>query len=126
MDIAFADEKDSFIEIHLDDITVFSKTYEDHLFHLKIVFEKCRKFGISLNPKKCLFGLEEGKLLGHIISKEGIKIHPNIFEPTMNIDPHRNINEVQSFIGKINVLRRFIPNLAEILREIIKHVEKGH
>jgi hypothetical protein len=39
-----------------------------------------QKFGISLNPKKILFGLEEGKLLGHIISKDGIKIDPSRIE----------------------------------------------
>jgi len=44
------------------------------------VFEKCKKFGISLNPKKTLFGLEEGKLLGHIIYKYGIKIDPSGIE----------------------------------------------
>jgi len=44
-----------FIVIYLDDITIFSKTNEDHLFHLKIVIEKCTKFGISLNPKKVSF-----------------------------------------------------------------------
>ena len=63
MDIVFAKE------IHLDDITVFSKTNDEHLDHLRQVFIKCRKYGISLNPKKTLFGLEEGKPLGHIISK---------------------------------------------------------
>lgn len=66
------DEKYNFIMIYLDDITMFSRNDEDHLFHLKIVFEKCRKFGISLNPKKLFFGPEEGKFLGHIISKYGI------------------------------------------------------
>jgi hypothetical protein len=43
---------------------------------LKRVFQKCKRFGISLNPKKSNFGMQEGKLLGHIISKEGIKIDP--------------------------------------------------
>ena len=69
MDIYFADEIDRFIVIYLDDIDVFSKTDEEHLLHLRRVFEKCKKYGISLNPKKTLFSLEEGKLLGHIISK---------------------------------------------------------
>jgi hypothetical protein len=44
---------------------------------LKQVFEKCRKFGISLYPKKSNFAVEEGKLMGHIISKDGIIIDPN-------------------------------------------------
>jgi len=68
-DISFSDEKDRFIIIYLDGITVFSKTNEGHLLHLRSVSEKCRKYGISLNPKKYVFGLKEGKILGQIISK---------------------------------------------------------
>lgn len=51
MGIAFSKEKDRFVVIYLDDIIVYSKNDQDHLEHLKRVFLKCRKFGISLNPK---------------------------------------------------------------------------
>lgn len=94
MDIAFADEIDHFIVIYLDEITVYSKIDEENLAHLRRVFEKCRRFGISLNPKKTLFGLEEGKLLGHIISKDGIRIDPSIIEVIMKIIHPRNIREL--------------------------------
>eukprot|EP00253_Pinus_taeda_P029302 PITA_29302 len=76
MDLAFANEKDVFLVLYLDDLTVFSKSDEEHMYHLKTVFQKCRKYGLSLNPKKSLFAMEEGKLLGHIISKDGIHIDP--------------------------------------------------
>jgi len=97
MDIAFADEIGWFIVTYLDDITVYSKTNEEHLLHLRRVFEECRRFEISLNPKKTLFGLEEGKLLGHIIiiSKEGIKIDPKIIEAIFKINHYRKIKELQ-------------------------------
>jgi hypothetical protein len=88
------------------------------------VFEKCRKFGISLNPKKSLFELEEGKLLGHIISKDRIKIDPIRIEVIQEVEHPRNIKELQSFIGKINFLRRFIPNLVELLRNITNMLKK--
>lgn len=52
MDIAFVGEKDKFILINLDDITVYSNSHHDHLQHLKKVFLKCRRIGISVNPKK--------------------------------------------------------------------------
>jgi intein-encoded DNA endonuclease-like protein len=58
MEIEFADEKDKFIVIHLDDITVYSNSEKQHLEHLKKVFHKCRKFGISLNPKNSHFGMQ--------------------------------------------------------------------
>ena len=73
MDIAFSEEKDKYVVIYLDDITVFSRTDPDHVQHLRKFFLKCRKFGISLNPKKSHFAMEEGKLLGHIILKEALR-----------------------------------------------------
>ena len=85
---------------------------------MRKVFEKCRKYGLSLNPKKTLFGLQEVKLLGHIISEEGIRIDPKRIDGILQINHPRNIKELQSFIGKINFLRRFIPNLAELLRNM--------
>jgi hypothetical protein len=89
------------------------------------VFEKCRRFGISLNPKKSNFGMQEGKFLGHIISKEGIKIDPNRVAAILKIDIPRRKKEVQSFLGRVNFLRRFIPNLAEIIKFITNMLRKG-
>jgi hypothetical protein len=53
-----------------------------------------QKFGISLNPKKTLFDLEEGNLLGHIISKDGIKIEPSRIETIQKEEHPRNIKEL--------------------------------
>jgi hypothetical protein len=80
MEIAFIKEKDRFVVIYLDDITVFSKTNKEHCCHLRKVFSKCRRFGLSLNPKKYLFAMKEGKLLGHIVSTEGVRIDPSRIE----------------------------------------------
>ena len=91
MDIAISDEIGHFIVIYLDDITVYSKTEDEHLEHLRKVFEKCRRFGLSLNPKKTIFGLQEGKLLGHIISEKGIRIYPQRVEGILQITHPRNI-----------------------------------
>jgi hypothetical protein len=76
MDIAFVGEKDKFMVIYLDDITIFSKSNDEHLQHLEQVFKKCRRYGISINPRKSQFSMPEGKLSGHIISSGGIKIDP--------------------------------------------------
>ena len=50
MDIAFIGEKDKFVVVYLDDITVFSKDDVEHIKQLRRTFEKCRKYGLSLNP----------------------------------------------------------------------------
>jgi len=76
MDISFVGEQDKFVVIYYDDLSVFSKSNEDHMIHLKQTFEKCRGFGLSLNPKKSHFAMQEGKLLGHIVSRNGIKRMP--------------------------------------------------
>jgi hypothetical protein len=59
-----------------------------------------------------------------MISKDGIKIDPNRIESIQKIDHPRNIKELQYFIGKINFLRRFIPNRVEILRNITNMLKK--
>eukprot|EP00253_Pinus_taeda_P027087 PITA_27087 len=95
--MAFANEKDVFLVVYLDDLTVFSNLDEEHMYHLKIVFQKCRKYGVSLNLKKRLFAMDEGKLLGHIISKYGIRIDPTRVEVIQQIDLPQNKKEIQSF-----------------------------
>ena len=114
MDIAFLEEKDKYIVIYLDDITMFSKTNPDHLQHLRKVFLKCRKFGISLNQKKFDFAMEEGKILVHIISERGIKIDLDRVATIQQIGLPKNKKEIQSFLGKVNFLRRFITNFVEV------------
>jgi hypothetical protein len=124
MDIDFIGEKDRFVVIYLDDITIFSASDEEHLQHLKQTFEKCRRYDISLNPKKSHFSMEEGKLLGNIVSPEGIKIDPERVKAIQQIDIPRNKKSIQSFIGKINFLRRFILNFAEIIKYITDMLKK--
>ena len=110
--------------IYLDDINVFSKIDPDHLQHLRRVFLKCRKFGISLNPKKSNFAMEEGKLIGHIISEKGIRIDPDRVEAIQKIGMPRNKKEIQSFLGKVSFLRRFITNFAEVVKYVNNMLKK--
>jgi hypothetical protein len=126
MDICFADEKDKFFFIYLDDIIVYSTLDEEHLKHLRRPFQKCRNFGNTLNPKTSNFAMEEGKMLGHIISKEGIKVYPNRVEGILKIGIPISKKEVQSFLGKVNFLRRFIPNLAKVIKYITNMLKKGN
>eukprot|EP00253_Pinus_taeda_P034247 PITA_34247 len=125
MDIAFAEEKDKSVVVYRDDITIFSKREQDHLKHLERILMKCRRFGISLNPTKRIFALTSGKLLGHIISEEGIRIDPNRVIAIQKLDFPRSRKEIQSFLGKVNFVRRFIPNFVEVFKNITKMLKKG-
>jgi hypothetical protein len=64
-----------FMVDYQDDLMVHSKERKEHIHHLRQVFERCRLYGVSLNPKKCLFVVVEGKLLGILsVKKEFILI----------------------------------------------------
>ena len=65
-------------------------------------------------------------MLRHIISKDGIRIDPSRVEAIEKIDIPRSRKEVQSFIGKVNFLRRFIPNYVEILKSITDMLKKDN
>jgi hypothetical protein len=110
MDFDFRDLIQKIIEIYQDDLMVVSKERKDHISHLIIVFERCRKYGISLNPKKSIFGIDKGKLLGHIVSEGGISVDPKRIQYIKYVCPHVNKKSLQSFFGKINFIRRFVPN----------------
>lgn len=74
MDLDFKELINQIILIYLDDLTIFSKHKEDHFDHLELVFQKCLEFGISLNPKKFIFGVLQGKFLG-AHSVKGMSLH---------------------------------------------------
>jgi hypothetical protein len=67
MDISLHGLINQLVVLYLDDVTVFSKDKKDHLSHMRSVLECCRKYGISLNPKKSIFVANQGKLLGFIV-----------------------------------------------------------
>ena len=78
----------------------------------------CRRYGISLNPKKSRFSLNEGKLLGHIVLAKGVNIDLVRVEAIQKLSIPRSKRDIQSFLGKINFLTRFIPNLSELVNHI--------
>jgi len=69
MDVAFKGLVGKHIIIYMDDLMVFSKRWEDHVADLRKVLQQCKDYCISLNPKKFIFGVTKGKLLGHVISE---------------------------------------------------------
>jgi hypothetical protein len=101
-----------------------SKDRKDHLSHLRIVFERCTKYGISLNPKKFVFGIDEGKLLGHMASKGGVSIDPERVQSIRYFCHPINKKSLQSFFGKINFIRRFVPNFVERIKPMSALLKK--
>jgi hypothetical protein len=114
------------VVIYLDDIKVFSRSDIENCCHLRKVFLKFWRFGLSLNPKKSLFSMKKGKLLGHIVSTEGVRIAPSKVEAIQTLSLPRSRKEVQAFLGKINFLRRFISNFTELVKHITTILRKGN
>jgi hypothetical protein len=79
---------------------------------------KCRKYGISLNPRKYHFSLRDNKLLGHIVSTDGVKIDPSRVEAIHKLSLPRSKKDIQSFLGTINFIKRFIENFVELTKHI--------
>ena len=79
-----------------------------HFDHLRKVFDKCRLYKICLNPEKCTFMVRQGKILGHIISQNGISTDLDKIKVIVELPPPRNAKEVQSFMGYCGYYRRFI------------------
>ena len=74
MGISFRGLINKEVVVYLDDATMFSKRREDQLMNLRNFFNRCRKYDISLNPKKSIFIVTIGKLLVFVVSKEGMRI----------------------------------------------------
>jgi hypothetical protein len=112
MHLSFDDLIGIIIHIYLDDLTIHSKYQVDHFKHLKKVFSRCSKFGMSLNPAKSIFGATSGKLLSHIVSDVGISIDPERVKSIQILPPPSSKKGIQAFMGKINFVCRFIPDFA--------------
>lgn len=65
-----------YIVVYIDDVTIYSKQINHHLSHIGQIFYHCRKYGISLNPKKANIVVTKGNFLGFVVSKNGIEIAP--------------------------------------------------
>jgi len=110
--------------VYVEYVTVFSNNKKDHMFHLRVVLERCHKFNISLNPKKSIFEVEQGKFLGFIVSKDGMIIDPERTQAISNLPPPYSKKAIQSFLGKINFVRRFVLSFSDMVRPLQNMIKK--
>ena len=88
------------------------------------MLEHCRKYGNSLNPKKSIFVVHQEILFGFLVSKDGMMIDPEITQDIANISPPSSKKAMQSFLGKINFVRRFVPSFSEMVRPLQNMIKK--
>jgi hypothetical protein len=101
------------VEAYINDIVVKSEKREDLLDDLKETFDNQRKSKMMLNPKKCVFGVSSGKLLGYMVSSRGIDVNLKKVEAIENLQPTQTRKETQKLAGMMAALSRFISKLGE-------------
>jgi ribonuclease HI len=98
---------------YVDDIVVASKSKDDHLADLAEKFANMRDARLRLNPKKCVFGVRQRKILGYLVSHCGIEANPTKIQAIINMMPPQSARDVQRLTGRLAALNRFISKSAE-------------
>jgi hypothetical protein len=112
MNLIFHDLLGIVLEVYIDDVIVKLDNMDGHLADLCLALERMRRYGLKMNPLKCSFGVSAEKFLGFIIHEHGTKIDPTKIESINKVHPPQCKNNTQTFLGKVNHLRRFISNLS--------------
>ena len=100
--------------VYLDDILIVSRSWEEHLENLHLVFDHLQSAGLRLKPKKCTFARRKALYLGHIISERGIEVDPDNVENVREYPVPENLKTLPQFLGLASYYRRFIPNFSKI------------
>ncbi|KZZ87013.1 Ribonuclease H-like protein [Ascosphaera apis ARSEF 7405] len=106
---------DNFCSAYIDDIIVFSKSLQEHRNHIKKVLLRLRDRKLYLDIDKCSFHQEEITYLGVLVSRYGLRIHPDKLEAIKSWRVPRSVHDVQVFNGFVNFFRRFLPGSAQLL-----------
>ena len=110
--------------IYLDDIIVFSKTFDEHLENLRVIFERLREVNLKLNPKKCNLLCRKVAFLGHEVLEKGIATDPAKVLAVKEWPEPKTATEVRQFVGLASYYRKFIPNFATVCKPLHKLTEK--
>jgi hypothetical protein len=108
IDRVFRPYLDKFVVIFIDDILIYSKSPEKHAEHLRLVLEKLREHRLFVKFSKYEFWLNSISFLGHVMSKEGIKVDVMKVEAIAEWKQPKNVTEVRSFLGLARYYQRFI------------------
>ncbi|XP_042145244.1 uncharacterized protein K02A2.6-like [Ixodes scapularis] len=111
------------VSVVMDDILVWGGTKTEHDENLKRVLERCRSYNLRLNKKKCRFLQQSVRYLGHIVTNEGLALDPGRLQDILEVKEPKNRKELQVFLGMVNFVARFVPNMSTItapFRELLK------
>ena len=112
-------------ESYVDDILVFSKSFSEHIQHLRQVFERLRDRNIQLRKDKCRLAYSECEFLGHHVSYEGRKPILSYLEKVKSFPRPKTVRELQRFLGTVNYYRCYLPKMSEMATPLYLLTEKG-
>ena len=110
--------------LYLDDVVVYSKTYEEHLHRLEAVLQRIHEAGLKLKPSKCKMFQKSIKYLGHIVSEDGVATDPSKIADIVAWPVPKNASQLQSFLGFAGFYRRFIQKFSNVARPLHDAIPK--
>src|SRR5436309_2681894 len=119
---------DKFVLVYLDDILVYSNSDEEHLEHLKLVFDALREHSLYARPDKCVFDQPTVEFCGHLVGQGVVKVLDSKVRAIKEWPQPRNVQEVRQFYGLVNYYRRFIRHFSIIaapLSDLFKSEDNG-
>ena len=99
---------------YIDDIIIFSNSFEEHLEHLELIFDRLRQANLTLKPSKCVFAASEVIYLGHKFSTTGIKVDESKINTVTQFPIPKTQKNVRSFLGLCNYYRKFVQGYSTI------------
>ena len=110
---------------YIDDLIIYSKTMEEHIVHLRLIFKKIAEHQLRLNPDKCTFASDSVVYLGHVISSEGVSPDPDKTASIENFPRPRRLRDVRSFLGLTSFYRKFVKGYSKIAKAMNTLLKKG-
>lgn len=120
----FSDMVERFIEVFMDDFSVFGSNFDNCLNHLQLVLKRCEECNLVLNWEKCHFMVQQGLVLGHVISSRGIEVDKAKIDIISKLPPPTSVKGVRSFLGHAGFYRRFIKDFSKISRPLCALLSK--
>ena len=113
-----------FLGVYLDDIVIYSHTWEEHLHHIEEVLKRLKDAGLTWKLAKCEFGAAECIYLGHCIGRGGVRPEESKILAMEQIPPPRTKKDVRAFLGAARYYRRFIRDFATIAEPLTRLTQK--